>query len=566
MKHLTTLFILMLLCANCAGSKTRLVDADANDMQGDVPEEVSADCGNGIIDPGEDCDGEELGYATCEAIGEGFTGGTLSCSDNCQFDTSQCVDDTPEVCGDGVIDPDEDCDGEELGGQTCQGLGFEGGDLACQNCFFDTSACDGIPELCGNGAIDPDEDCDGDMLGYATCEALGFAGGELGCQNCFFNTSGCVPVRPEDCGNGAIDPDEDCDGDNLGYATCEALGLGFDGGTLSCADDCKFDTSQCTTARPPNCGNGSIDADEDCDGDNIGYATCELLGWTGGTLSCDDNCEFDESQCTGTPPELCGNGSIDPGEDCDGDELGNATCESLGQGFTGGTLSCDDCEFNTSQCTSDVPDPCGNGQLDDDEDCDGDLLGGSTCESLGWGYTGGELDCAGDCTFDDSGCTPQCGNGTCEEGETHAECPADCEEVCEPNPLYSFSAASPTELAKNINAHVAQLALKEGSSQATTSTITLRVEVQVATPDSDTETWRLKNENTLIISDYDADVSGDDSGLVVFVLNNPITTAAAEERFLDVYVNTAEMDAGDTMQLFIQTDCDEVAGPLLTVP
>jgi hypothetical protein len=556
----------MLLCANCAGTKTRVTDADANDMQGDVPEEVSASCGNGSIDPGEDCDSENLGYATCEALDEGFTGGTLSCDDNCRFDMSECVDDTPEICGNGEVDEGEDCDGSELGGETCESLGFESGELACQNCFFDTSGCQGPPELCGNSAIDPGEDCDGSMLGYATCEALGFASGQLSCQNCFFDTSGCVPVRPEECGNGSIDPDEDCDGDNIGYATCEALGLGFDGGTLSCADNCRFDTSQCTTARPLNCGNGSIDPDEDCDGDNIGYATCELLGWTGGTLSCDDNCDFDESQCTGTPPELCGNGAIDPGEDCDGDELGSATCQSLGQGFTGGALSCADCEFDTSQCTSDVPDPCGNGQLDDDEDCDGDLLGGSTCESLGWGYTGGELACAGDCTFDDSACTPQCGNGACEEGETHADCPEDCEEVCETNPLFIFSAAGPTDLAQNINAHVAQLALKGGSSQATTSIITLRVEVQVATPDSDTETWRLKNENTLIISDYDADVSGDDSGLVVFILNNPITTAAAEERFLDVYVNTAEVDSGDTMQLFIQTECGEVEGPLMTVP
>ena len=49
-----------------------------------------AECGNGIIDDGEDCDGENLGGATCESVmGDDYTG-TLTCS-SCGFDTSGCT-------------------------------------------------------------------------------------------------------------------------------------------------------------------------------------------------------------------------------------------------------------------------------------------------------------------------------------------------------------------------------------------------------------------------------------------------------------------------------------------
>ncbi|HEY2773212.1 MAG TPA: DUF1566 domain-containing protein [Candidatus Binatia bacterium] len=45
-------------------------------------------CGNGLIDPGEECDGNNLAGATC--VTEGSIGGTLVCSPNCLLDTSGC--------------------------------------------------------------------------------------------------------------------------------------------------------------------------------------------------------------------------------------------------------------------------------------------------------------------------------------------------------------------------------------------------------------------------------------------------------------------------------------------
>jgi len=45
-------------------------------------------------------------------------------------------------CGDGIIDGGEVCDGENLGGEDCTSLGFDGGELACDiDCTFDTSGC-----------------------------------------------------------------------------------------------------------------------------------------------------------------------------------------------------------------------------------------------------------------------------------------------------------------------------------------------------------------------------------------------------------------------------------------
>ena len=46
-------------------------------------------CGNGVVDPGEDCDGAALGTATCATLG--FSAGTLACTAQCKFDTSGCT-------------------------------------------------------------------------------------------------------------------------------------------------------------------------------------------------------------------------------------------------------------------------------------------------------------------------------------------------------------------------------------------------------------------------------------------------------------------------------------------
>jgi hypothetical protein len=338
-------------------------------------------CGNGAIEGGEDCDGSELGSATC--VTEGFTGGVLGCNSDCTFDTSACTTGTG-VCGDGILDVGEQCDGTNLNGHTCVTRGFGGGELGCSSlCRFDTSGCTAPPADCGNGKIDGYEQCDGANLNGHTCKTHGFGGGELACTSaCRFDTSACTPPPPN-CGNGEIDRGEQCDGANLNEKTCETLG--FDGGTLGCTAACLFETSACT-APPLPCGNGEIDRGEQCDGANLNDKTCADHGFVGGELGCTSTCQFDTTGCNN-----CGNGVIDDGEQCDGANLNDKTCAD--QGFVGGELGCTStCQFDTSGCTN-----CGNDVIDDGEECDGIDFGDKTC--AGFGYAGGELDCTDQCVI-----------------------------------------------------------------------------------------------------------------------------------------------------------------------
>ncbi|MCK5122968.1 MAG: dockerin type I repeat-containing protein [Candidatus Pacebacteria bacterium] len=46
-------------------------------------------CGNNIQETGEQCDGSDLGGASC--VSQGFSSGTLLCASSCVFDTSSCT-------------------------------------------------------------------------------------------------------------------------------------------------------------------------------------------------------------------------------------------------------------------------------------------------------------------------------------------------------------------------------------------------------------------------------------------------------------------------------------------
>ncbi|MDY0001944.1 MAG: DUF4215 domain-containing protein [Polyangia bacterium] len=107
-------------------------------------------CGDGVLQSGEWCDGEDLGGYDC--LSRGFDGGVLSCTQACTLDESLC-----HRCGDGAVDPGESCDGSDLGGQSCESHGLTGGPLACAaDCTLDLSQCTG----CGNGVLEGDEECD----------------------------------------------------------------------------------------------------------------------------------------------------------------------------------------------------------------------------------------------------------------------------------------------------------------------------------------------------------------------------------------------------------------------
>ena len=125
-------------------------------------------CGDGIINGGEECDGAALGGETC--VSQGADGGVLGCNSDCTFDVDECVG-----CGNDDQDPGEDCDGNDFGGTTCVALGFDGGTPTCTAaCEIVTDSCAGLHTFCAtpNAAIGPGAG----VLTQSTIPVAGLAG------------------------------------------------------------------------------------------------------------------------------------------------------------------------------------------------------------------------------------------------------------------------------------------------------------------------------------------------------------------------------------------------------
>lgn len=346
--HITRFSVLVLLtlsivCWGCDDSDS-LVDRDgeggsggAGGTGGSGGSEPGAVCGNGVIEAGEACEGDDLDGRSCQT--EGFDAGALRCGSGCQLATTACsrnencnngIDDDGDGridcadsdcdqvapcprCGDGLVNRDEHCDGTELDGASCSSLGFDVGTLSCSAaCTFDTTACAHL-EQCANGRDD-----DGD--GLVDCD-----------------DPDCDQVAPcPRCGDGLINiAGEECDGATI-ETTC--LDLGFSLGETTCSDVCTLDNSACGHAE---------DCETPGDEDEDGLADCD-----------DPDC----ATAHGCP--FCGNDVIQAGEDCDGTAL--PACQDFG--FDTGAVACSaDCQADTSGCRDFV---CGDGLVEGAERCD----------------------------------------------------------------------------------------------------------------------------------------------------------------------------------------------------
>jgi hypothetical protein len=423
-----------------------LLDCDDGD---DCTDDTCVDAEGGCVRSTRDGDGDGFGDAACggddcdDGAAEVFPGAEEACNgidDDCDGETDEgcCVDGSPctTTCGtegtrdcnpDGSEGPclppdeicndeDDDCDGETDEGFDCRVPETTSCTTSCSSAGTRTclatclwGPCEPPDETC-NGA---DDDCDGArdngfgcVLGATTsctsaCGSTGSRACEAGCA-----WGDCEP--PDEICNGA---DDDCDGSaDEGFA-CVAGSSGTcptacgSTGTRQCLGNCTWDLCQ----TPAESCNGQ---DDDCDGAcDDGFTccagqptACSLLGYVGGTAICLTNCAaWDTSGCTN-----CGNGTIDPGEQCDGSNLGGNNCTTVGMGFAGGTLHCASaCTFDVTGCHF-----CGNGVIDVGEDCDGSDLGGASCTTVPGGFTGGNLGCSPTCAFDTTQCTSFDPSGT----------------------------------------------------------------------------------------------------------------------------------------------------------
>jgi hypothetical protein len=170
-----------------------------------------------------------------------------------------------------------------------------------------------------------------------------------------------------------------------------------------------FTIGEETSGGSAACGDGVAEGDELCDGNDLGGLTCADLGFSKGELSCTPGCMLDATGCdagdgdagdgdgdpTTTGPgdgdgdgDACGNGVIDDSEECDGADFGGINCLDLG--FGRGLPLCIECKFDTSTCPPpDSPegdpcdgwgDPCPDGYACVQDTCyDGSF--GDPCES-----------------------------------------------------------------------------------------------------------------------------------------------------------------------------------------
>jgi len=213
---------------------------------GPDPDCVEAVCGDGVLEGDEECDdGNTARWDGCDedcTLGEDCDNGVDDDGDGMvDLEDVDCFDfPEPSFCGDGILDEGEECDD----GNTEHGDG----------CAVDCTLC----EECDNGVDD-----DGDGLT------------DLEDPECAF--------WPEEyCGDGNLNPGEECD----------------DGNHIS-GDGCNAD---CTIGE--QCDNG---VDDDGDG-MVDMEDTDCMSWPCGSICGDGYLEC---------PEECDDGNTESGDGCD---------------------------------------------------------------------------------------------------------------------------------------------------------------------------------------------------------------------------------------------------------
>lgn len=215
-------------------------------------------CGNGIAEAGEECDGKDFAGASCKDYNFSNPVG-LVCTKQCTIDSSGCM----PTCDGKLLEPGEVCDGQFIGAGTCTDFGFvnPNGLVCTPDCLgYDYSGCVAV---CGNNVGEPGEICDGNDLGGSDCTTFGFVNpAGLACdKQCQLDPKGCMAV----CGNGVLEPGEQCDDGNVKPG---------DG----CSDKCFAEGTTCALAIPIALAYGTIKLNDDTSGGGKHSAGCASGG------------------------------------------------------------------------------------------------------------------------------------------------------------------------------------------------------------------------------------------------------------------------------------------------
>jgi cysteine-rich repeat protein len=424
--------------------------------------------------------------ADCQAFGEAYSG--YRCAGASSLAKGLCV---PDRCGDGNIDPGEECDdandantddcnnsclvarcGDGVvqdGVEACDDGNQVDGDDTCTNACTAPACGDGVLQVGLGEACDDGNDSDDDACS-STCALTRCGDGVQqpgeGCDDGNeIDTDACVRCQAARCGDGVVQEGvEDCDDANaINFDACTSVcgaarcGDGFlqTGNGEVCDDGNESDEDACTSiCQLPTCGDGFVQRGhgEDCDDGNATNtdacvrcrnARCGDGFINEGQEACDDGNRIDSDDCTSNcQPAACGDGLIQPGrgEICDDgnrsdvDGCTNA-CRpaACGDGHVqrGFGEACDDANIdNNDDCVACQLARCGDGFVQNEvEQCDdGNRLDTDVCTSFclparcGDGFVqAGQGEACDDGNANDTDlCTsvcalPRCGDGHVQE-------------------------------------------------------------------------------------------------------------------------------------------------------
>ena len=150
------------------------------------------------------------------------------------------------------------------------------------------------------------------------------------------------------CGDGIVVGDEQCDDGN----TEAGDGCSADCKTIEEGYDCPKTGGPCT--KKVKCGNSTVEGDEQCDDGN-----------TADGDGCSSTCQIEETryQPDAGPDTACGDGKFEAGEICEIDRVTPNAMEDQ-------TRECRNKDGVCVRASIEGADNCGNGVVEDDEECD----------------------------------------------------------------------------------------------------------------------------------------------------------------------------------------------------